>query len=92
MVYEKAQAEYFAKGNYTETEERVEGSPEYAFNEYLQLAIEGGIIFIFLGSAFFFVNSKAARILQRLQKVSCNPLSYCVQGNNYLEIKDYKKS
>ena len=224
MVYGKVQAEYFAKGNYTETEERVAGSPEYAFNEILQSGIEGGIILILLGSAFFFVNfnarytkgnevccsaliaafcfslfsyplqilpmgmlllfivsintspktmistkrffpilpiiticlsfggiytlrnteqyqeywyksdilyankaykeaskgyevlynrfkhnpnflftyaksliaqkenSKADSILQRLQKVSCNPMSYCVQGNNYLETKDYKKA
>lgn len=35
---------------------------------------------------------KADRILKRLQKVSCSPMSYCVQGNNYLEIKDYKKA
>ena len=52
MVYGKAQAEYFAKGDYTETEERVAGSPEYAFNEYLQFAIEGGII-LFIGTIIF---------------------------------------
>ena len=224
MVYGKAQAEYFTKGKYTETEERVAGSPEYAFNEVLQSGVEGGIILILLGSAFFFVNFnarytkgnkayrsalitafcfslfsyplqilpvamlllliasinvdgesakstkriipllssiimclslgviytlrntnnyqeywyksdilyankdykeaskgyemlynqfkhnpnflftyaksliaqkeyfKADRILKRLQKVSCSPMSYCVQGNNYLEIKDYKKA
>lgn len=224
MVYGKAQAEYFAKGDYTETEERVAGSPEYAFNEILQSGVEGGIILVFLGSAFFLVNfnrrytkgdniccsalitascfslfsyplqilpmgmlllfivsinisqttttsakyffpilpiiticisfgiiytlrninqhqeywyksdilyankaykeaskgyemlynqfkhnpnflftyaksliaqkeySKADCILQRLQKVSCNPIPYCVQGNSYLETKDYGKA
>lgn len=223
-TYGKAQAEYFAKGNYTETEERVAGAPEYAFNEILQLGIEGGIILILLGGTFFFLNfkarytngnkacysalitalgfsifsyplqilplnmliilitsvnvskesaiptkrlfpilsiatictsfgviytlrdtrkhqeywsksnilyankayieaskgyeisydlfkhnpdylfryaksliaqkehSKADSILQRLQVVSCNPMSYCLQGNNYLDIKDYRKA
>lgn len=47
MVYGKAQAKYFAAGNGTIEEKRVAGYAEYAFNEYLQLCIEGGII-IFL--------------------------------------------
>lgn len=41
-VYGKSQAAYFASGNYTELEEHVAGSPEYAFNECLQIGIEGG--------------------------------------------------
>lgn len=31
------------KGSYDEDEERVAGSPEYAFNEYLRIAVECGI-------------------------------------------------
>lgn len=42
-AYGRAQEEYFAKGDYDEIEERVAGSPEYAFNEYLQVAVECGI-------------------------------------------------
>lgn len=42
-AYGAAQENYFADGDYTETEELVAGSPEYAFNEYLQLAVEYGI-------------------------------------------------
>lgn len=55
MVYGKAQAEYFAKGDYTETEERVAGSPEYAFNEILQLWIEGGLLLVLLVGTFYLV-------------------------------------
>ncbi|WP_294477363.1 O-antigen ligase family protein [uncultured Bacteroides sp.] len=42
-AYGAAQENYFADGEYTETEELVAGSPEYAFNEYLQLAVEYGV-------------------------------------------------
>lgn len=43
FAYGEAQEEYFAQGNYAEWEERVAGSPEYAFNEYLELALTEGI-------------------------------------------------
>lgn len=43
MAYGNAQEAYFAAGDYEPWEERVAGSPEYAFNEYLQAAVEGGI-------------------------------------------------
>lgn len=46
-VYAEKQAAYFSAGRYTALEERVAGSPEYAFNEYLQLAVEGGGILLF---------------------------------------------
>lgn len=42
VAYGKAQEDYFATGNYEPWEERVAGSPEYAFNEYLQAAVEWG--------------------------------------------------
>ena len=47
-AYGQEQEKYFAKGSYDEDEERVAGSPEYAFNEYLQVAIEYGIPFLFV--------------------------------------------
>ncbi len=43
-VYGEAQANYFEEGKGTEIEERVAGNPEYAFNEYLQICIEQGVI------------------------------------------------
>lgn len=43
-AYGNAQEAYFADGNYSQQEELVAGSPEYAFNEYLQVAVEWGII------------------------------------------------
>lgn len=42
-AYGAAQEAYFAGGDYSEQEELVAGSPEYAFNEYLQVAVEWGI-------------------------------------------------
>lgn len=50
-AYGKAQAAYFASGEATEQEEYLAGSPEYAFNEFLQIAAETGLIglFLFLG-------------------------------------------
>ena len=42
-AYGNVQETYFAAGDYTSWEERVSGSPEYAFNEYLQGAVEFGI-------------------------------------------------
>ena len=43
VAYGNAQETYFAAGDYEPWEERVAGSPEYAFNEYLQAAVELGI-------------------------------------------------
>ncbi len=42
-AYGDAQEKYFSKGDYTPQEERVAGSPEYVFNEYLQAAMAWGI-------------------------------------------------
>ena len=42
-AYGDAQEKYFSKGEYTEQEERVAGSPEYVFNEYLQTAMAWGV-------------------------------------------------
>ncbi|MDR1122327.1 MAG: O-antigen ligase family protein [Dysgonamonadaceae bacterium] len=47
-AYGEAQAAYFASGKGTDTEEHVAGSPEYGFNEYLQIAVESGIISLIL--------------------------------------------
>lgn len=43
-AYGEAQADYFASGQGTATEELVAGCPEYGFNEYLQIMIESGIV------------------------------------------------
>lgn len=42
-AYGQAQEHYFATGRYTWQEEHVAGSPEYVFNEYLQVALAWGI-------------------------------------------------
>ena len=49
-AYGQAQAAYFANGNASPQEEYVAGSPEYAFNEFLQIAAEYGP-----GGLFLFV-------------------------------------
>lgn len=50
-VYGNAQEAYFAAGDYESWEERVAGSPEYAFNEYLQAAVEWGVPLTLCGLA-----------------------------------------
>jgi tetratricopeptide (TPR) repeat protein len=47
-AYGEAQAAYFASGKASSTEEYVAGSPEYAFNEFLQIAVESGIVSLLL--------------------------------------------
>lgn len=46
--YGHVQAAYFEAGKGTEDEKRVAGNPEYAFNEYLQLCAEQGIVIFLL--------------------------------------------
>ena len=46
--YGHFQAAYFESGKGSEDEKRVAGNPEYAFNEYLQICAEQGIIVFFL--------------------------------------------
>ncbi|MDR2057732.1 MAG: O-antigen ligase family protein [Dysgonamonadaceae bacterium] len=43
-AYSDEQAIYFASGQASEQEELVAGSPEYGFNEYLQICIEWGVV------------------------------------------------
>ena len=47
-AYGIAQENYFAGGKYSDKEELVAGSPEYAFNEYLQVGVECGVLFLFV--------------------------------------------
>lgn len=58
-AYAKAQMEYFKNGNGSETEKLVAGSPEYAFNEYLQIFVEQGVsgIILFLLLSFLIIQS-----------------------------------
>ena len=50
-AYAETQAEYMASGMATEQEKWIAGCPEYAFNEYLQIGLEQGLI----GLALFIV-------------------------------------
>jgi len=43
-AYGEEQATYFAAGKYSDQEELVAGNPEYAFNEYLQILAEFGVV------------------------------------------------
>ena len=51
-AYRVEQAAYFASGNYSKQEELVAGNPEYAFNEYLQILAEFGVVALVLFTAF----------------------------------------
>ncbi len=65
-IYGQFQENYFSNPNYAEWEERVAGCPHYAFNEYVQIAVEYGIpILIGIISLFaicFFTGLKKRRI------------------------------
>lgn len=54
-VYASSQSDKFLSGNYSEREEKVAGNPEYAFNEYLQIWIEGGVIMLLLLIGLLFI-------------------------------------
>lgn len=58
-VYGQEQSDYFARGDYAGWEELVAGSPEYAFNEYLQMLVEGGGILLFLYCGFIYFTFRA---------------------------------
>lgn len=55
FVYGQEQSAYFSQEKYTELEEQVAGSPEYAFNEYLQMGIEGGGVLLLLTLGFILI-------------------------------------
>ena len=57
IAYADAQIDYFKEGKASQTEKFVAGSPEYAFNEYLQIALEQGIIglIVFLFLSFIII-------------------------------------
>lgn len=59
-AYGKAQAAYFASGEATEQEEYLAGSPEYAFNEFLQIAAETGLIGLLLFWGILYVSFRMA--------------------------------
>ena len=61
-AYGKAQVKYFSLNEASEQEENVAGTPEYAFNEYLQISVESGIIsFILYITLMIFAMLKAFR-------------------------------
>lgn len=59
-AYGKAQANYFASGEATEQEAYLAGSPEYAFNEFLQIAAETGLIGLFLFLGLLYISFRLA--------------------------------
>jgi O-antigen ligase len=58
--YGHEQAAYFASGKGSEQEELLAGNPDYAFNEFLQILIESGIVSFLL---FIFIVLQAFRSL-----------------------------
>ena len=68
-VYGQEQSAYFAKGGYADWEAYVAGSPEYAFNEYLQWGVEGGLVLFLLATAFIYFTLRKG--LQQKQYAVC---------------------
>lgn len=64
--YGESQAAYFTKGNASFQEEHVAGSPKYAFNEFLQITAETGIlglvVFLLIVALAFFAAYKSKQI------------------------------
>lgn len=58
-AYAKAQMDYFKSGKGSDTEKLVAGSPEYAFNEYLQISLEKGLLGVLL---FFWLSYLIIRL------------------------------
>lgn len=71
-AYIQAQEAYFALGKASDTEKRVVGIPEYAFNEYLQLWLELGLagIVSFIG----LVCISFYRAMKKRQTAACGAL------------------
>lgn len=64
IVYGEAQASYFASGKAPVLAERVAGQVEFAFNDYLQLHIEGGILLLVVFLAWGVVVFRCGRAVQ----------------------------
>lgn len=64
-AYSEAQKSYFLQGDYADWEERVAGSPEYAFNEYLELAVTQGVCLCIAVIAIILVNWWLGKKLKR---------------------------
>lgn len=64
-AYAKQQAAYFASANFSPTEALVAGTPEYAFNEFLQIGLERGMpaLLLFL----FFIGMSIHRGIRNRQ-------------------------
>jgi len=64
-AYGEVQAAYFAAGKGTETNELVAGSPDYGFNEYLQIAVESGVISLVIFLTIFFLSLRSLIISRK---------------------------
>ena len=68
-VYGEAQEAYFRSGKGTEQEAYIAGAPNFAYNEYLQIAIEHGltgIIALLLVAGYSFVRLKSSNNTDRV--------------------------
>lgn len=76
-AYADQQAAYFASANYSETEALVAGAPEYAFNEFIQIGAERGVLglLLFFGFISFVVYSGCKN---RLYGIVGGIIAFCV--------------
>lgn len=62
-AFAQEQANYFGSGSASDVEKLIAGCPEYAFNEYLQIGLEQGVIglslfMLWLGFSFYYGTKK----------------------------------
>lgn len=76
-IYGKEQSSYFSSVDYSWLEEPVAGAPEYAFNEYLQFLIEGGVILFLLIIAFIIYCFRVG-IKRKQYGVCASLLTFCL--------------
>ena len=76
-IYGNAQEDYFASKVFNEQEELVAGCPQYAFNEYLQIALEYGcvvLVLILVAIAYCWIVSFKAKSIGFCGSI----LSFCI--------------
>ena len=67
VLYDGAQADYFLSGKASPKQHTIADSPEYTFNEYVQITVEHGIIglLLFLGIVFSIFASKVTPVANK---------------------------
>jgi O-antigen ligase len=82
-LFGDAQAEYFLSGKASEKQKLLADTPEYAFNEYVQITVESGIVglLLFLGIIYsFFVKTRKGGDKPSPYDCTCPPIDGIVSA------------